>query len=458
MQEKKKLGLFNIVSLGVGGAIGSGIFVMMGFGIAYTGRSIVLAVTIGCLYMLLAYLFHPIMSSMFVLPGGDYDMKVMLMGPTMTGFSGLATLINGLGLASYGLAFAGYFVSVFPGLAPYERLIAGLLILLFFALSIKGTRVIAMATSVITVTLLAGIVLFLVVGLPKVQPGYFSNADGMFFPNGFGGLIGAIAMMSFACQGTTMAPVSVMSDTKKARRTIPIGILIICVIVAAVYGLMSIVAAGVLPVEQVMGQNLSLVAAEIFSPVMFKVFILAAACCAIMSSLASGMAMIPNPMKAIAEDGWLPGVFKKTTKDGYPWVSMLLIFAFSILPIFTPLSVDALISLVMIISMVMNAYMNIALIKLVKEYPEQWKKATLHMPNGVFYVLCVLGCVCAMCVAFYLFKDLSNTSKILCVVLLAVMAGYAQLRLRTGAVSKESLLAKRKQIADAALAATAAED
>ena len=71
--EKKKLGLFNIFSLGVGGAIGSGIFVMMGFGIAYTGRSIVLAVSVGCLYMLLAYLFHPIMSSMFVLPGGDYD-------------------------------------------------------------------------------------------------------------------------------------------------------------------------------------------------------------------------------------------------------------------------------------------------------------------------------------------------------------------------------------------------
>ena len=57
--EKKKLGLFNIFSLGVGGAIGSGIFVMMGFGIAYTGRSIVLAVSVGCLYMLLAYLFHP---------------------------------------------------------------------------------------------------------------------------------------------------------------------------------------------------------------------------------------------------------------------------------------------------------------------------------------------------------------------------------------------------------------
>ena len=216
--EKKKLGLFNIFSLGVGGAIGSGIFVMMGFGIAYTGRSIVLAVSVGCLYMLLAYLFHPIMSSMFVLPGGDYDMKAMLMGPTMTGFSALATIVNGLGMASYGLAFASYFVSVFTGLAEYQLWIAALLIVIFFAISIKGTKAMATITTIITASLLISIVVFLAAGLPQVQPGYFSNADGQFFSGGFGGLIGAIAMMSFACQGTTMAPVSVMPATKKPWR------------------------------------------------------------------------------------------------------------------------------------------------------------------------------------------------------------------------------------------------
>ena len=166
--EKKKLGLFNIFSLGVGGAIGSGIFVMMGFGIAYTGRSIVLAVSVGCLYMLLAYLFHPIMSSMFVLPGGDYDMKAMLMGPTMTGFSALAAVVQGFGMASYGLAFASYFVSVFTGLADYQVLIAALLMVAFFALSVKGTKAMATITTVITATLLVSIVVFLVVGLPKV--------------------------------------------------------------------------------------------------------------------------------------------------------------------------------------------------------------------------------------------------------------------------------------------------
>lgn len=455
--EKKKLGLFNIFSLGVGGAIGSGIFVMMGFGIAYTGRSIVLAVSVGCLYMLFAYLFHPIMSSMFVLPGGDYDMKCMLMGPTMTGFSALSTVVQGLGMASYGLAFASYFVSVFTGLVNYQTVIAVVLMLAFFALSVRGTKALATITTIITVILLVSIVIFVAVGLPKVQPGYFSNDDGMFFSGGFGGVIGAIAMMSFACQGTTMAPVSVMSVTKKPRRTIPLGILLITLTVGTVYALMSVVAAGVLPVEQVMGQNLSLVASTIFNPTLFAIFILGAACCAIMSSLSSGMTMLRYPLLAVAEDGWLPAVFKKTTKSGYPYVVMGLFLVFSIVPIFTGLSVDAMISLVMILSMIMNAYMNISMIRLVKKYPQQWKNATLHMPTPIFNCLCVIGTVCALAVAYYLFKDLSVTSMILCVVLLVAMLALAQLRLRTGGVKKEDLLAKREKIAADAIAATIEE-
>ena len=359
---------------------------------------------------------------------------------------------------TYGLAFASYFVSVFTGLAEYQLWIAALLIVIFFAISIKGTKAMATITTIITASLLISIVVFLAAGLPQVQPGYFSNADGQFFSGGFGGLIGAIAMMSFACQGTTMAPVSVMPATKKPRKTIPIGILLICLTVAVVYALMSIVAAGVLPVEQVAGENLSLVAQTIFSPTMFNIFILGAACCAIMSSLASGMTMLRYPLLAVAEDGWLPKIFAKTTSSGYPYMMMGFFLVFSIVPLFTGLSVDALISLLMIISMVMNAYMNISMIKLVKRYPEQWKKATLHMPTPIFNCLCIIGTVCALAVSYYLFKDLSVGSMVFCVVLLVVMMGLAQLRLRTGAVKKEDLLAKRERIAAAALAATAAEE
>ena len=56
MEEKgKKLKTMNIVGLGLGGAIGTGIFLLLGFGIAYSGRSIILVCAAGCFFMLLAY-------------------------------------------------------------------------------------------------------------------------------------------------------------------------------------------------------------------------------------------------------------------------------------------------------------------------------------------------------------------------------------------------------------------
>ena len=63
----KKIGLWNIVGLGVGGAVGSGIFVTLGSAIEKTGRSI-LPITIICVfYMLLAYWYNLGMSGIFVI-------------------------------------------------------------------------------------------------------------------------------------------------------------------------------------------------------------------------------------------------------------------------------------------------------------------------------------------------------------------------------------------------------
>ena len=64
----------------------------------------------------------------------------------------------------------------------------------------------------------------------------------------------------------------------------------------------------------------------------------------------------------------------------------------------------------------------------------------MHMPTPIFNCLCIIGTVCALAVSYYLFKDLSVGSMVFCVVLLVVMMGLAQLRLRTGAVKKLSLI------------------
>lgn len=451
-EQGKKLSMLNIFGLGLGGAIGSGIFVLLGFGIAYTGRSIVLVCVGGCLFMLLAYMYNVIMSAMFVFKGGDYSQKALLFNPLMTGFSATMALVNSMAMSSYALAIVGYIAAVFPGVEPYTRPASVLIMTLFFASTLRGSRFITLLENALTVVLVAAIAVFLIFGLPQVKPDYFSNVDGGFFHGGFGGLISAIAIMGWACQGTTMAPVSMVAVTEKPKRTIPIAILWITLALAFIYGLMSIVAAGVLPYEQVAGANLGATAKAIFPNSIYIMFILGGGVFAISTSLLGGIAMFRYPLMKIAEDGWLPPVFKKTTGNGFPWVIQLAFYLLSVLPILLGFSLDSIISLVMIPSMLMNVYLNMACITLPKKYPDQWKKCTLRMPIPVYTIICVLSAACAGIVAFNLFKDLKGKDIIASIIILAVCGGFSVLRIRSGAVKKEFLEENKKAIIVQALA------
>jgi len=444
--------MFNIFGLGLGGAIGSGIFVLLGYGIAYTGRSILLVCVGGCLFMLLAYMYNVIMSAMFVFKGGDYSQKALLFNPLMTGFSAAVTLVNSMAMSSYALAVVGYIASIAPAVQPYTRIAAIIIMTLFFASSIKGSRFITLLENAMTVILIAAIALFVVFGLPRIQPGYFSNADGGFFKGGVPGFFSAIAIMGWACQGTTMAPVSLVAVTEKPKHTIPIGILWVTLALAVIYGAMSIVAAGVLPYDKVAGANLSVTAQAIFPKSIYVVFVLGGGVCAIATSLLGGIAMLRYPLMKIADDGWLPAAFKKQTKNGYPWVIQLTFYILSVLPIVLGFSLDSIVSLVMIPCMLMNLYLNVACITLPKRYPEQWKKCALRMPIPLYNVVCVLSALCAGIVAFNLFKDLKPKDMIASLVIIAVCAGLSVLRLKTGAVKREDLKANRESIVAQALA------
>ena len=418
-KEGKQLGLFDIFCLGLGGAIGSGIFVMMGSGIAATGRSIFISVAFGCLFMLMAYFFHVVMSSMFVLEGGDYDMKAMLFNPTLTGVSAVFTMMGGIGFAMYGGAIADYASMVFPVIGEYTKLVG---------------------VGIIT--------LFVIMGLPKVQPGFF-DLDGM-FAGGASGFIVSLSIMAFACQGTTMSLIAMMSVTKNSKRTIPLGVLLITVCLALIYGLMAVVAAGVLPIEQVANKNLALVAQTIFPNWLYVIFIIGGTVFAIATSLISGIAMMRYPAMRVAQDGWLPDFFKKTTKSGYPWVIQLTFYLFSILPIIFGFSLDSIVSLTMIPSMLMCFAQNISLIKIVKKFPKQWNESVIHMPTPIFNVLCVIAGICDLIVAYNLFVTMDLTGMLLVVAMCVACVVIALIRLKSGAIDLQALENRKQAVMDEA--------
>lgn len=241
MKQRKELGFFDVFALGLGGTVGSGIFVLLGTGISYTGRGIVPAVVVSCLVMLLAYFYNILMSSMFVSKGGDYSQKAFLFGPYMTGVSGLFLVINAVGTALYGMTMVEYLGIIFPAVLEVKQLMALLILTFFFLASIKGVSFIAKLNSIMTIVLLLAIGSFIVFGLPQVRPNFFS---GNFFTNGTSGFFSAMAIMAWACLGTTMGSVSVSAVTKNAKGTISLAVLVITLVLALIYALMATVAVG----------------------------------------------------------------------------------------------------------------------------------------------------------------------------------------------------------------------
>ena len=392
-ESTKKIGLWNIVGLGVGGAVGSGIFVTLGSAIAKTGRSI-LPITIICVfYMLLAYWYNLAMSGVFIIEGGDYSMKGMLLPPLLTGYGGWSNVIWAFGFTGYALSLTSYLSSLWPALAEHRQLSSAILLTLFFLLTIKGNRVVTLFQNIATILLVGALVLFVVVGFSHVNIENFFSAsyDGGFCHSGFAGILSAIAIMGWACQGTTMGPVGVVPITKNPKRTIPMGIIVTCVVVSVVYGLMSYVAAGVLPYEQIAGQNLSVTASAIMpNHALCAFFVIGGGVCAIISAFLAVLAMIREPLSHMADDGWFPVAFRKKNKDGYPYFCFLLVYIMALIPILTDMSVDNAITMLMIPTMLINAYLNVACMTI--------RRST---PNSLRSVPCGSRCGYTTCAAFW---------------------------------------------------------
>lgn len=457
MEEKgKKLGLWNLVGCGLGLSIGTGIFIMMGFGIANTGRAIPIALILGIVAMMLASWAMIVMPTMFVFKGGPFGMQTMLFNPLMTGVSAWFTVASGIAFASMALAITSYLTVLFPGLQPYEKVTAVIILTLAFATTIRGSRFVTIIENLVTVVLVIALVVFIVFGAPKVNAGnYFSSSyDGGFFHNGINGLIMAVAVMSPACMGQT-GSAGLSAVAKDPKKNVPLSMIVVALIMCVVYALMGYVASGVLPYDQVAGQNISVAAEAILPKGLFLFFVVGGGICAILSTLLASLGNIRYPLLQVSGAGWLPAVFGRQTKSGYPYITYGVFYLISAVTLVLDLNVSELVSLITIPQLVFRGYMNIACMKLPKKYPEQWEKRSIKMPLAVYQGGCILGTVITAAVIWNMFIGMSITGMVYAALLLVVLFGLAALRLKQGAVKPENLEVQRQAVIDDAIAADA---
>ena len=254
----KNLGAFDLVFLGIGSVIGTGIFVLTGVGAAlYAGPGISLSfvlASIACAFAGLAYAEY---ASMVPVAGSAYAYTYASLGEFLafivgwnlileytvtcsTDAAGWSGYVVGL-LSSGGIDLPVAFTKV-PEEGGIINVPAILITMFLCILLVRGTKETVMINRILVFVKLAVIVIFFVLAVPNIDP---TNWD-PFLPYGTQGISAGAAIVFFAYIGFDAVATSA-EEAKNPSRDLPIGILGSLGVCAVLYFFVALVLTGVVP-------------------------------------------------------------------------------------------------------------------------------------------------------------------------------------------------------------------
>jgi basic amino acid/polyamine antiporter, APA family len=362
---KRVLGPLNLVSLGIGAIIGTGIFVLTGQAAAmHAGPAIVLAMVLAGVVSALAGLCYAELASTVPIAGSAYTYSYATLGEFVAWVIGWDLVLEyALGAATVAVGWSAYFVRLladvgitFPPLvsaAPGTRfslpdgsevvsvfnLPAVIIAALVTALLVRGVRESATVNGVMVVIKVAIVLIIIAAGAAFVVPANFTPFippnTGEFGEYGWSGIMRGAAVIFFAYIGFD-AVSTAAQEAKNPQRDMPIGILGSLVICTILYVAVSAVMIGLVPYEQLggaapmavavdrareAGQQTSLAPLMNLLPMLVKLGILAG----LTSTIVVQMLAQPRIFMAMANDGLLPAVAGRIhARFGTPHVTTII--------------------------------------------------------------------------------------------------------------------------------------
>ncbi len=294
---KKTLNAFDLIMLGIGAVIGTGIFTIIGIAAAGgpesvgAGPALIVSMIIAMLACLFSALCYSEFASMIPVAGSSYTYTYATMGEFMAWMIGWVLMLEyAIGNITVASAWSGYFfeflkgfshilpswlvnppvylvndyrtaVSIYQnsGLDPeveIPRLFgvipiainipAIILVLIITLLLVRGIRESARTATIMVFIKLAVIFMFIFAGMFYVKPENWTP----FMPNGFEGVISGAFIIFFAYIGFD-AISTAAEETKNPQRNLPIGLIGTLAICTVVYILTSLVLTGIVPVDKI---------------------------------------------------------------------------------------------------------------------------------------------------------------------------------------------------------------
>ena len=271
---KRTLSAFNLVALGIGCVIGTGIFVLTGTAAAsHAGPALTISFVISAIGCVMAGLCYSEFAAMIPVSGSAYSYSYATLGEFIAWFIGwdlileylFASATVAVGWSGYMVSFLndwGIYIPAYLCQAPFDHIpgegwvVTGSLInfpamfivLLVAGLLITGIKESVTINNVMVVVKLAVILLFIGFGLSHINTDnwvpYIPENTGTFGQFGWSGILTGAGVIFFAYIGFD-AISTVAQETKNPQKDMPKGILISLAVCTLLYVLVTAVLTGI---------------------------------------------------------------------------------------------------------------------------------------------------------------------------------------------------------------------
>lgn len=425
MELKKSLSFWDVFAIALGQVIGSGIMVLIGIGIEFTAYAIPFAFVLSACLSIIKQLPVAFMGSAMPATGGLYVYCKRILGPKIGFFYLAILLVTHILIALFALGFAQYAVALVPDLNI--RVIAIGILVTFYLVNLVGVKQAAAVQKVMIVLLLCGLSSLIFFGILEVDYAHFTDTSGL-FPNGWYGFGLACVVLSFSTGGAQYIS-ELGGEMTNPHHDLPRAIIYSTVLAAVFFALVSIVAVGILPVEQTAGKPLSEVAKAILPAPVYTAFIVGAGLFALATSINSTFSWATKSVMIACEDGWLPkGIAVVNKRFNTPHILLTFLLLFGAAPIIAGKDLRYIIMLGGGLVFIYDLIPLIAALNFAKRLPAAFSNARMNMSERRLKVIAIIGICVLLGQGALSFSDIDRTGWLLVTIYIAMVVTYIQLR------------------------------
>jgi APA family basic amino acid/polyamine antiporter len=190
---------------------------------------------------------------------------------------------------------------------------------------------------------------------------------------------------------------------------------------------MSLVTSNALPIEEVAGKTIIVVARETLPFGFFVFFVICGPFLAVATTLNAGFLGSSKPFEQATENGWFPKQFGWKNKYGSPVWCVFALFAVTLIPVLLTDDVATLANSATMVQYIVKITTLFAAWNIPRKFPEYWKSGLFGcMPVSGFYFImsiCTLVQLALIVMAMMTLTARQVSVSISCMVVLSVICG-----------------------------------